>query len=141
MVTLSQIAGDAGTTVRYVKPHGALYHRVLDDALQASAVLEASDDLPVLTMSGTLEEFARNAGRTVWLEGFPDRARSEDGRLVARTQAGAVLTDTDQIVANALELAGSVDSLCLHGDTVGAVGHARAVRAALEAAGWTLRSL
>jgi 5-oxoprolinase (ATP-hydrolysing) subunit A len=139
--TLAEIAAAAGTTVRYVKPHGALYHRVLDDDAQAQAVLDGSLDLPVVTMEGALERHARAAGRGVRREGFPDRAYADDGRLVPRAEAGAVLTDTDEIVANALGLAGTVESLCLHGDTPGAVAHARAVRAALEAAGWTLQGL
>jgi 5-oxoprolinase (ATP-hydrolysing) subunit A len=139
--TLARIAQDAGTRVRYLKPHGALYHRVLDDEQQAHAVLGGSHDLPVLTMPGALERHVRAGGGTVLLEGFPDRGYAEDGRLLDRSRPGAVLTDTDRIVANALALAGTVDSLCLHGDTPGAVAHARAVREALESAGWTLRGL
>ena len=61
----------------------------------------------------------------MWREGFPDRAYDDRGRLVDRSEPGAVLAETHAIVGNALGLAGSVDSLCLHGDTPGAVGHAR----------------
>jgi 5-oxoprolinase (ATP-hydrolysing) subunit A len=138
---LSEIAVRAGVEVAYVKPHGALYHRVLDDELQARAVLGGSGGLAVLTMAGVLGTLAGDQGRTVWREGFPDRAHDGRGRLVDRSEPGAVLAGTPAIVGNALELAGSVDSLCLHGDTPGAVGHARAVKEALEAAGWTLRGL
>src|SRR3954451_11913672 len=74
VATLSRIATDAGTSVRYLKPHGALYHRVLDDREQAAAVLAGSGDLPVLGMPGELLSLAGAAGRTVLLEGFPDRA-------------------------------------------------------------------
>jgi UPF0271 protein len=139
--TLSEIAAAAGTRVRYVKPHGALYHRVLDDADQARAVLDGSGDLAVLSMPGLLAAYAGRAGRVVSHEGFPDRAYGADGRLVDRSRPGAVLEETEAIVANALRLAGQVDSLCLHGDTPGAVAHARSVRAALEGAGWVLRGL
>ena len=140
--TLAEHASAAGIAVRYVKPHGALYHRVLDDEAQAAAVLDGSEDLPVLTMrGGALERSGRAAGRPVLLEGFPDRAYTSDGRLLDRAEPGAVLTDTEVVVAHALRLAGTVDSLCLHGDTPGAVAHARAVREALESAGWTLRGL
>lgn len=138
---LSTLAAAAGTEVRYVKPHGALYHRVLDDPEQAQAVLDGSGDLDVLTMPGKLADLAVTAGRRVRLEGFPDRAYDDRGRLVDRAEPGAVLTDTDAIVTNALALADHVDSLCLHGDNVGAVAHAKAVRRALEAADLELRGL
>jgi UPF0271 protein len=141
VATLSRIAGESGTSVRYVKPHGALYHRVLDDEDQARAVLEGSGDLPVLTMPGVLARLATAAGRAVWSEGFPDRAYAADGRLVPRDREDAVLVDAAAVAARAVDLAGSVDSVCVHGDTPGAVGHARAVRRAIEAAGWTLRGL
>ena len=137
---LSAIADSEGVSVRYLKPHGALYHRVRDDVAQAAAVLAGSGGLPVLGMSGALLTLAVEAGREVILEGFPDRAYDGD-RLRPRDQPGAVLTDGDAIVTQALGLAGSVRSLCLHGDTPGAVAHARAVRAALEAAGWSLVGL
>ena len=136
---LGAIAAAAGTRVSYVKPHGALYHRVLDDAEHAFAVLDGSGLLPLLTMPGLLATSAADLGRQVWHEGFPDRAYDERGRLVDRSQPGAVLEDGAAVVDHALRLAGTVDSLCLHGDTPGAVVRARAVRGALEAAGWQLR--
>ncbi len=138
---LEEIAAAAGTSVRYLKPHGALYHRVLDDEEQAAAVLAGSGQLPVLGMGGILSFLAAQAGRTVLREGFPDRAYGADGRLLHRSVPGAVRTATDEIAARALELAASVDSLCVHGDHPGAVTTARAVRRSLEAAGWSLRGL
>ena len=141
VTTLTRIATSAGTTVRYLKPHGALYHRVLDDEAQAAAVLEGSGDLPVLTMPGVLARRAEAAGRVVLAEGFPDRGYGDDGRLLPRDGPSAVLDDAAAISARAVELAPSVDSVCLHGDSPGAVGHARAVRRALQDAGWQLRGL
>ena len=142
---LCELAGEAGTTVRYVKPHGALYHRVIDDADQAAAVLAGSGGLPVLGMPGELLAQAAAAGRTVLHEGFPDRAYGPDGRLVPRSEPGAVLTDAAEIARRAVELATDtqprIDSVCVHGDTPGAVDHARAVRRALESAGLVLRGL
>jgi 5-oxoprolinase (ATP-hydrolysing) subunit A len=135
---LDDAARAGGTTVRYLKPHGALYHRTIDDEEQAAAVLAGSGSLPVLGMPGALLRLADEAGRRVVLEGFPDRGYGDDGRLLPRDRPGAVLDDADAIGAHALDLAGSVASLCLHGDTPGAVGHARAVRAALAGAGWRL---
>jgi len=138
---LTEIASAAGAEVRYLKPHGALYHRVLDDEEQAAAVLAGSGFLPVLGMPGVLLDQAYGQGRTVLLEGFPDRAYGVDGRLLPRELAGAVLDDSEQIAASAVELAASVASLCVHGDTPGALDHARACRTALEAAGYSLRGL
>ncbi len=137
--TLAAIARAEGVEVTYLKPHGALYHRVAEDAEQARAVLAGSGTLPVLGMPGALVlELAREAGRETRHEGFPDRGHTADGRLLPRDRPGAVLTDPDEVAARAVGLAGSVDSLCVHGDSPGAVATAAAVRAALEAAGWRL---
>ncbi|UDY22411.1 5-oxoprolinase subunit PxpA [Nocardioides sp. Kera G14] len=137
---LSACAAEAGTTVRYVKPHGALYHRTRRDPAQAAAVLAGSGALPVLGMPGALLSQAATAGRQVLLEGFPDRAYDGD-QLRPRDRPGALVTEEASIVASALSLAAGVRSLCLHGDSPGAVAHARAVRAALEGAGWELVGL
>ena len=139
--TLTAIAAAEGVTVGYLKPHGALYHRVLDDEEQASAVLAGSGDLPVLGMPGLLLRLACAAGRRTWCEGFPDRAYDTAGRLVPRELPGALLEASAEIAAHALALAPSVDSLCVHGDHPGAVAHTREVRRALEAGGWVLRGL
>ncbi len=143
--TLSSIAAAAGTVVRYVKPHGALYHRVIDDEEQAAAVLEGSGSLPVLGMPGALLRGAERAGRAVLREGFPDRGYGADGRLLPRDQPGALLEVAAEIAAHAVALASSldpgVDSLCVHGDSPGAVDNAASVRRALEVAGWSLRGL
>ena len=138
---LTEIARAAGADVRYVKPHGALYHRVLDDEEQAAAVLAGSGQLPVLGMPGVLLDQAFASGRTIMLEGFPDRAYGDDGRLLARDLPGAVLDDSAEIARRAVDLAGSVASVCVHGDTPGAVEHAHACRAALEHAGYVVRGL
>jgi UPF0271 protein len=139
--TLSSIASAAGTSVRYVKPHGALYHRVIDDEEQAAAVLAGSGELSVLGMPGALLSGAEAAGRVVFLEGFPDRGYGPDGRLVPRGEPGALLEGEAEIAAHAVALAPSVQSLCLHGDSPGAVAHAHAVRRALESGGWRLLGL
>jgi UPF0271 protein len=139
VAVLSQIARACGTSVTYLKPHGALYNRVVDDPDQAAAVLAGSADLPVLGLpGGVFLELAERAGRAVRTEGFPDRGYTPEGRLVPRDQPGALVEDTEQIAANAVALAGSVDSVCVHGDSAGAVAAARAVRNALTDAGWTL---
>ncbi|HEV3505439.1 MAG TPA: LamB/YcsF family protein, partial [Actinomycetes bacterium] len=143
--------------VRYVKPHGALYNRIARDPVQAAAVVEAvrryDPTLPLLTLPGSAAmDAARDAGVPTVAEGFADRAYTADGRLVSRREPGAVLHDPEQVAARAVRMAterrvesidgGQVEvqvrSLCVHGDTPGAVELARTVRAALEDAGVTL---
>jgi 5-oxoprolinase (ATP-hydrolysing) subunit A len=133
----------AGNRVRYLKPHGALYHRTLADPAQAAAVAEAvavfDRTLAVLTMAdGELAAAARQRGLRVVAEGFADRAYAPDGRLVPRDRPGAVLTDPVAIADQAVRLAesGRFDSLCLHGDTPGAVPAAERTRSALEGCGF-----
>ena len=133
---LSAIAAAEGAEVAYLKPHGALYHRVARDEEQARAVLDGSGSLPGMGMPGSvLLSLAEDRGRGSRLEGFPDRGYGADGRLLPRDQPGALLTDPDRVAARAVELAAVVDSVCVHGDSPGAVRTAAAVRRALEAAG------
>ena len=135
---LDAIARPEGTRVAYLKPHGALYHRVARDEVQAAAVLAGSGDLPVLGFPGSrLLALAAAAGRATYDEGFPDRGYSR-GRLIDRALPGALIEDGDAIAAQAVRLARDVASLCVHGDSPGAVAHARGVRRALEAAGYQL---
>jgi UPF0271 protein len=137
---LDTIARAEGTRVSYLKPHGALYHRVSRDDEQAAAVLAGSRDLPVLGFPGSrLLALAAAAGRAVFEEGFPDRGYTADGHLVPRGGPGALIEDETAIVAQAVALAPRVASLCLHGDSPGAVAHAHAVRRALTDAGYLLR--
>ncbi|RLV49507.1 LamB/YcsF family protein [Nocardioides mangrovicus] len=136
---LSRIAVAAGTRVRYVKPHGALYNRVVEDEEQADAVLAGSGDLPVLGLPGSVVlRLAAAAGRRTVREGFPDRGytggRPGQGTLMPRDRPGALVEDAVDVAANAVVLAAGVDSVCVHGDSPGAVEAARRVRAALEGA-------
>jgi len=144
---LDGLCRTVGTAVRYVKPHGALYHRTLKDPVQAEALVSAvvayDPCLPLMTMAGgEAERLARDAGLRVVLEGFADRAYDSTGRLVPRSRSGALLTRAEDVAQQAVCLAqsGSVESLCVHGDTPGAPALAAAARAALEAAGLRLRS-
>lgn len=139
---LADIAAAEGGHVRYLKPHGALYHRVHEDGEQAEGVLRGSGELPVLGLPGSLLlDLARDAGRDAWHEGFPDRGYDAEGRLLPRDRPGALVHGADEVAANAVRLAGRVDSVCVHGDSPGAVAAATAVRRALEAAGYRLRKL
>ncbi|MBL0748170.1 5-oxoprolinase subunit PxpA [Nocardioides baculatus] len=133
---LSVIAEAEGARVAYLKPHGALYHRVAVDEVQAVAVLDGSGELPVLGMPGSrLLALAGERGRGVRVEGFPDRGYTDDGRLLPRDAPGALITDADAVAARAVVLAVDVDSVCVHGDSPGAVATATVVRRALEEAG------
>ncbi|GAA4327189.1 5-oxoprolinase subunit PxpA [Streptomyces venetus] len=151
---LEVFARAAGSGVAYVKPHGALYNRVVRDEEQAAAVVDgvllADATLPVLGLPGSrLLELAGKAGLPVVTEAFADRAYTEAGTLVPRALEGAVVTDPDTVVERSLSLARSGEvvshsgtrievrarSLCLHGDTPGAVELARRVRERLEASG------
>jgi UPF0271 protein len=151
---LDAFARAAGDRVRYVKPHGALYNRIVHDDAQAAAVLEGvrrfDPALPVLGLPGSVVlRLAAAAGSPPVPEAFADRAYNDDGTLVSRREAGAVLVDEDAVLAQALRLAGdgrvvsrsganvtvAARSLCLHGDTPGAATLARRVRRALEDAG------
>lgn len=134
--TLREVADEAGGAVTYLKPHGALYHRVAVDTEQATAVLDGSGDLPALGMPGSLLlDLAVRRGRGARHEGFPDRGYTDDGRLVPREEPGALVSDPAEVASRAVALAGEVDSVCVHGDSPGAVDTARAVRRALQAAG------
>jgi UPF0271 protein len=154
---LDAFARVAGTRVRYVKPHGALYstigHHLDQAAAVVEAVLEYDRSLPVLGLPGSLWlRLAERSGLTVVHEAFADRAYAADGTLVPRSQPGAVLHEPDQIVRRCVALAIGEEitdvegrallltpaSVCVHGDTPGAADLARRARAALVDAGVTL---
>ena len=155
---LQGLAAAAGTRVRYVKPHGALYNTIAHDERQAgdviTAMLAVDPGLALLALAGSpLIGWARARGLRVVAEAFADRAYHDDGTLVSRRQPGAVLHDADAIAARMLRLVqtGEVesitgrgvrvqaDSICVHGDSPGAVDAARAIRARLAQAGVVLR--
>ena len=154
---LDAFARIAGDRVRYVKPHGALYNTIGHHEEQAAAVVGAVADydrsLPVLGLPGSAWlRLASDAGLTAVHEAFADRAYTPSGTLVSRREAGSVLHDADEIAARCTAMATGqpiqdsaggallVDpaSICVHGDTPGAVDIARRVRSALEGAGVTL---
>ncbi len=139
--TLAEAARQAGVAVGYVKPHGALYHRVAADPEQAAAVLAGSAGLPVLGFpGGVLLDLAAAAGRAVFTEGFPDRGYGADGRLLPRSHPDALVHDPADVAARAVRLAAGVDSVCVHGDSPSAVAAAAAVRDRLARAGFTVRA-
>jgi UPF0271 protein len=148
-----------GTAVRYVKPHGALYNAVVHHEAQAAAVVAAVRDydaaLPVLGLPGSaLLRAAEAAGLRTVREFFVDRGYTPEATLVPRSQPGALLHDPDEVTARVLRMVtegvvtavdGSdvpvaAESLCVHGDSPGAVAMAAAVRNGLQKAGVELKS-
>jgi UPF0271 protein len=155
---LQAFARIAGSRVSYVKPHGALYNAIVHHEEQAAAVVRAIVDLdptlPVLGLPGSAWlRLADEAGLTTVAEAFADRAYTPEGALVSRRLPGAVLEDPDEIARRCVAIATSepiqdidggsltvqAGSLCVHGDTAGAVEIARRVKAALTGAGITVR--
>ncbi|KAE8764694.1 LamB/YcsF family protein [Georgenia thermotolerans] len=151
---LQAMAAAAGTTVRYVKPHGALYNTIAKHEQQARAVVEAirtvDESLPILVLPGSvIQREAEAAGLRAVVEAFADRAYNADGSLVSRRMEGSVIHDPEAIAARVVQMATDstvetvdgqtitvdAESVCVHGDTPGAVAIATAVRAALEEAG------
>lgn len=156
---LQGLAKAAGTSVRYVKPHGALYNTIAHDARQAADVIAGikavAPDLVLMALAGApIVKQAREAGLTVVCEAFADRAYNADGSLVSRRLDGSVIHDPQLIAERMLrmvreqrvlaidgtDIAIDAQSICIHGDTPTAVAIARTLRETLEAGGVALRS-
>ncbi|AYD04385.1 5-oxoprolinase subunit PxpA [Neorhizobium sp. NCHU2750] len=156
---LKGIAAAAGTSVRYVKPHGALYNRIATDPKQGQAVIDAIKAIdPSLVLMGLANapilDLARKSGLTVIAEAFADRAYTPQGNLVSRREAGAVLHDAQKIADRMVGLArngtleaidGSMirveaQSICVHGDSPGAVAIAQEISNRFKAEGIAIRS-
>jgi UPF0271 protein len=155
---LAAFATAAGTWVAYLKPHGALYNAVVQHEGQAAAVVAAvldwGEPLAVLGLPGSaLLRQAAAAGLRAVPEAFADRGYTSAGTLVPRAEPGALVTEPTAVAARAIRMVtahevvavdGGVvpvaaESICVHGDSAGAVELARAVRAGLESAGVTVR--
>lgn len=156
---LQGLAQAAGTSIGYVKPHGALYNTIAHDSAQARDVIAAiravDANLALVALAGSpLVRWAQDAGLRVVAEAFADRAYTPQGTLVSRREKGAVLHDSALVAQRMLRLVrdgviqaidGSLarvqaQSICVHGDSPGAVEMARAVRMALESDGVVVRS-
>jgi UPF0271 protein len=146
---LEAVARTVGATVAYVKPHGALYHAVVDHEGHARAVVEAVD-LPVLGLPrSALLALAGARGLRTVVEAFADRGYRADGTLVPRSNEGALVTDAAAVAARVVRIATEglvtavdgtdvevpAESVCVHSDTPGALVLARTVRRALEGSG------
>lgn len=154
------MAAAEGGRVTHVKPHGALNNQACEDAALADAVAQAvkAIDRDLVLLAPVLSELqfaGERAGLRVAGEIFADRAYTDKGTLVPRGQPGAVIHDHDLLVTHVLRMleAGGVvsqsgkvlttamDSICVHGDTLGAVESALHLRSELEARGWTVCTL
>ncbi len=140
--------------LQHVKPHGALYNMGVNDKQIARAVAEAvrevDNNLILVGLSGSMWiETGEEVGLKVAREVFADRALNPDGTLVPRSQPGAIIENPEQVVETSLkmvlegkataingnEIPIRVDSICLHGDTLGAVELVRKLREGIEGAG------
>jgi 5-oxoprolinase (ATP-hydrolysing) subunit A len=142
MGRLEQMANGLAVTITAVKPHGALYHDAAHSAEIAEALITAMDsafETPVALVGpphGALHDLCTEQSRAYEREGFADRTYLPDGKLAPRSQPDALITDPLLAASQALRLArsGDFETMCVHGDTPGAVEIARAVRRALEGA-------
>lgn len=156
---LQALAAAERTKVQYVKPHGGLYNAIVKHTAQAQAVVDAvksvDPSLPIMGLPGSeVLRLAELAGMRAVSEAFADRAYNPDGTLVSRSLPGAVLEDPQQVAEHVLRMAtesavraidGSVlkiraESICVHGDSPGAVAMATAVKSALGDAGVSIGS-
>src|SRR3954468_8280216 len=154
LAALAGMAATVGSRVAYVKPHGALYNRIVTDEVHAGAVVDAvaafDSTLPVLGLPGSaVLRLAAEVGLPTATEAFADRGYAADGTLLPRGGAGSVLTDPSEVAARAVRIAtrheleavgGEVialraASICVHSATDGALPALRATREALDAAG------
>jgi UPF0271 protein len=129
-----------GPAVRYIKPHGALYHMACRDAEIAAAIVGLG--LPVMALPGSaVEAECVRAGVPFIAEGFADRRYLKDGSLVPRGQSEAFVESPDEAVQQARRLIATrhIRTLCVHGDNPEAVAFVRSLREALQEAGFAIR--
>lgn len=156
---LAKIADEEGARIAYVKPHGQLYNDAVGDRRKANLIARviADIDTKLILLGGPNSEMGKAAaayGLSFVAEGFIDRRYSDDGHLLSRKIPGAVIADQDARMEQARRLASTGDvqtasgqslnikarSLCVHGDSAGAVETARQARIAIEAEGITIRA-
>ena len=140
--------------LQHVKPHGALYNQaVVNETIAKTiceAILEYDSNLILLALSGSKwVKTAKEMGLKAYNEIFADRALNDDGSLVSRSKEGSVLHDVNEVAdrSNQMVIEGiattisgneievEADSLCIHGDTPGAVQMAMNINNTLKSAG------
>jgi UPF0271 protein len=160
LLLIHSIAAQVGVEIAYFKLHGALANMAAEDYAFALGVLESiqavDPEIDILALDASQQVYAADAlGIPVMLEAYADRAYTPEGQLVPRSVPGALIHETKAVVDRCLQLArygeitaidgtvfrSSARSICIHGDTPGAVQMAAQIRAALEAAGVTIAAL
>jgi UPF0271 protein len=146
---IARLVANSPAGVAYVKPHGALYHAAAEDHTVAAALVDAADGLPLMGQRGA--RYLKYADRAIH-EGFADRAYNDDGRLLPRSEPGAVLDEAGALqqvatlatgrvrTASGREIPVHVETICLHSDTPGAADLARSVATHLIAKGIVVRA-
>ncbi len=133
----------ANQVIQFLKPHGALYNQAHRDPIVAAGVVRAAKtlELPILGLpGGCVETLAKASEVAFFSEGFADRRYTPEGRLVPRTEPGAVLEDPREIARQAVALADrGIATLCIHGDNPHSLAIADRVIKALQAADVSLR--
>ncbi len=153
IAALDGICATHGTTLSYVKPHGALYNDMMGDVRIRAAVMQAVSSyarpLKLMILStgelATHQQEASALGLALMLEGFADRRYTPEGQLQNRGVEGAVLSEADSmtqvrqlfehgtvVTSDGSELALQVDSLCVHGDNPAALNAVRAIRKLID---------
>ena len=140
------IVKEQGATLVHIKPHGALYNDAVNDrelaGMVAGCVAAAAPGAAFVGLPNSeMQDAASRHSLNFIAEGFIDRAYQDDGQLVPRSEPGAVHKSLELVLPQAVALVGKVDTLCIHGDTPGAVQAAAAVRDALEKQGVEIRAL
>jgi len=143
---LASIVKERGAALAHIKPHGALYNDAVNDFeladLVAGCVASAAPGAAFVGLPNSeMQDAASRHSLNFIAEGFIDRAYQDDGQLVPRSEPGAVHKSLELVLPQAVSLVGKVDTLCIHGDTPGAVQAAAAVRDALEKQGVEIRAL
>ncbi len=143
-IALIDLADDVGATIRFIKPHGALYNQAVREREIALGVVRAAAELglPLVGLPGSeVESIARELSVKFFREGFPERRYTSEGGLVHRSQSNAVLTDLCEIEQQTLSLLEmDIDTLCIHGDAEHAVSVVDIVLAVIQRSGTTSRS-
>jgi len=160
VAAVAGVAAAEGTRLQHVKPHGALFNMAVHDATLSAAIARAvaafDKSLILFGLPGSeILKAGRAAGLRVAAEVFADRAYEPDGTLASRRKPGAVIHDSDVVVARAVRMVtdrtvvatdGSVvpleaDTICVHGDTPGSDVLAARIRAGFERAGVTVQAI
>ncbi len=143
LIALDHLSGG----IRFIKPHGALYHQANRDTLYANALVTAMCQLkvklPIVGLPNSLlQDVCRHNSVPYIAEGFADRRYLSNGTLVPRTEANALIHDVREAVEQVewLLREQGVRTICVHGDTPGAIEFVQNVRSYLLERGYELRA-